>query len=358
MHKRPTLLTRPRRKAPARPASNEPESLDYPRLAAELLRALRGKRSQGAFARRLGYRSNVSHNWENMRAAPSAARTFWIARRLGVDLGKSLARFFRMPPSWLERADLTTREGVATLLEELKGGHSIVSLAAALGVSRFTVTRWLNASTEPRLPEFLEFVERTTLRLLDFLSLFVDPEALPSVRARWLAMQQARSLAYAEPWSQAVLRALETQAYRAGRHSTFALARALGLEPSEIERALSLLEQSRQIRWDGERWQIETVQALDIGRDREAARELRAWWGRVGVERARAGASGMVYNLFGVSRVDLERLRLLQKRYVAELRDIVSESEPVECVVLSLDLLMDLGESNQGGHPEPAAGSG
>jgi DNA-binding transcriptional regulator YiaG len=347
MHTKPRTGASRKIAAPTPKETSEAESLDYPRLSAEFLRALRGKRSQTVFARRLGYRSNVSHNWENRRTAPSAARTFWIMKRLGVDVGKELSRFFRMPPPWLEHTELTTADGVATLLEELKGGQSIVSLAAALGKSRFTLTRWMNASTEPRLPEFFEFVERTTLRLLDFVSLVVDPEQLPSVRMRWRAMQQARTLAYAEPWSQAVLRALETERYRAAPHSARTLASVLGVAVAEVERCLVLLEQSRQVRWDGDHFRLETVQALDIGRDRDAARALRAWWAEVGVERARAGASGMVYNLFGVSRVDLERLRQLQKRYVAELRDIVSESVPVECVVLSADLLMDLSESDE-----------
>lgn len=322
----------------------EREDVDFVRLSADVLRALRGKRSQSAFARRLGYRSNVSHNWENARSFPTAARTFWIARKLGIDVNASLRRFFRLAPTWLDRTDLTSPDGVATLLLELKGGQSTVSLTATLGKSRFTLSRWLNASTEPRLPEFLEFVERTTLRCLDFVSLFVDPEACPSVRARWLAMQKARKLAYAEPWSQAVLRALEARSYQDKPHDVRSLARTLGLDRKEIERCLGLLEQSRQVRWDGDRFRLETVMALDIGRDPEAARTLRAWWGQVGVERTKHGATGMVYNLFGVSRFDLERLRQLQKRYVAELRDIVGESQPVECVVLGADLLIDLSD--------------
>ncbi len=41
--------------------------------ASQFLRAVRGKRSQVAFARRLGYRANPITDWENGRRYPTAA---------------------------------------------------------------------------------------------------------------------------------------------------------------------------------------------------------------------------------------------------------------------------------------------
>ena len=82
--------------------------------------------------------------------------------------------------------------------------------------------------------------------------------------------------------------------------------------------------------------------ALDTWRDPDAARRLRAWWLRRGAARIEAGDRGLMYNLLGVSSVDLERLRDLQKSYLTEVRTIVARSEPVEHVVLSADLLLDL----------------
>jgi transcriptional regulator with XRE-family HTH domain len=315
---------------------------NYQLLSSELLRALRGRRSQATFARRLGYASNVAHNWEHGRSAPTAARMFWIARRLGVNLEAVMAGFYRLVPAWVARTDLTTREGVAEFLLDLKGQQSVVALAQSMGTTRFRIARWIAASTEPKLPEFLRFVEVASLRLLDFLALFVDPEQLPSVRTRWLAMQRARTLAYDAPWTQGVLRALELRVYRQRPHDSAWLGQRLGVNAVEIDGCLAQLASSRQIRWDGQHWQLETVRALDLGRDRVRSQRLRAWWGKVGVARAEMGCPGMVYNLFSVSRADLARLRLLQKQYLSELRGIVTESEPVECVVLAADLLIDL----------------
>lgn len=43
--------------------SKQAQALDWNGIAAEWVRAVRGKRSQAAFSRHLGYRSSVVHRW-------------------------------------------------------------------------------------------------------------------------------------------------------------------------------------------------------------------------------------------------------------------------------------------------------
>src|SRR5262245_30350786 len=156
---------------------------DYVQLSRELLRALRGRRSQAQLSRRLGYASNVVFDWESGRRAPTAAAALLLARRTGVDVPRVLQTFLRSPAR--SRGRLETPRGVRDLMLELRGKLQIAELARAIGCSRFAVSRWLQGSTQPKLPDFLAFVEHSTLRLLDFLAGFVDVEALPSVRAQW-----------------------------------------------------------------------------------------------------------------------------------------------------------------------------
>lgn len=47
------------------------------------------------------------------------------------------------------------------------------------------------------------------------------------------------------------------------------------------------------------------------------------------------------YNLFGISRKDLERLRNLQRAYSREMRAIIASSTPVEAIVLANMQLVD-----------------
>lgn len=323
------------------------EPTESERVASELLRHLRGRRSQAGFSRRLGYRSNVAYAWESGRAWPTGARFFQILERLGTDVRGALERFYRarQPPEWLATHPPTTVEGVAALLDDLRGGRSIVEVAAAANSSRFAVSRWLKAETEPRLPDLLQMIETTSLRLLDFIACFVDPARLPSVSEAWSRLEAARRAAYEVPWSHAVLRALELEEYRAlGCHRPGWIAERLGLSREAEDESLELLAKTGQIFWRDGRWTLGEPLTVDTRHDPERAQAVKAFWARAAVERLAAGAEGTFsYNVFSVSRADLERIRALHRAYFRELRAIVAESQPAECVALASVNLLELG---------------
>jgi hypothetical protein len=318
--------------------------IDVSAVAAEWLRAIRGRRSQVAFSRRFGYRSNIAYRWESARCFPSASGTLQMLAALGGDVPASLERFYRSRPAWLGEVDPCSVAGVARLLGDLRGGATTVELARRTGFSRFAITRWLGAKADPTLPELLTLVEYTSRRLLDFVAAFVDPAELPSARAAWRLLEGARQAAYDEPWSHAVLRALELTDYRAlPRHVCGWLAERLGIEPALEHTSLEVLERSGQIRFTGHHYELTRVQAVDTRADAERARELRARWASVGVDRLRAGALGLLsYNLGTVSRADLGRIEQLQRAHYRKLVNLIAESAPGDCVVLYSAQLLEL----------------
>lgn len=320
--------------------------LDFDLLGRELLRALRGKRSQRAFSRWLGYRTNVAYAWESGRRAPTAAQTLRVAQRVRVDVRGALRRFFPNPPPWLEQIDPATREGVAALLSELRGGTRVSALARRSGLSRYAVSRCLEGETEPRLPAFLRLVEAASLRLLDLLAVLVPPEALPSLRAHWDAQMTRRTLAQEVPWSQAVVRALELASYRAlPAHRPGWIAELLGISPEEEARCLDRLARAGLVHWDGTHYAEERVTALDTRLDPEAGRRMRLHWAAVArrqIERERPGQFS--YNVFAVSRQDFERLRGMHLEYFRAMRALVAASGRSECVAVANVQLFELDE--------------
>ncbi len=326
-------------------------SFDYARLAAELIRAMRGNRSQTALSRRLGYSTNVVYTWEAQKGAPTAAGFFRLARKVGVDPSEAISGFYRTRPRWLDHSPPDTREGAAALLDDLKGSRTLVETATALRCSRFALARWLSGEAEPKLPDFLQAIEVTSLRLLDFIAAFIDPLSLPSLSDAWARLQEARRAAYEMPWSHAILRALELKQYAAlPCHVSGWLAEQLGLPEAIETEAITLLESTGQIEWRSDKWHLASTQTIDTRRDPKAAKALKAWWFGVGRERFESDAPGVFsYNLFGVSSKDLERLQDLQRTYFRELRSIVAESEPVENVaVVNLQLFSLLAASHRG----------
>jgi transcriptional regulator with XRE-family HTH domain len=311
--------------------------MDYERLASELIRALRGSRSQVAFSRRLGSRGNVVASWEGGRRFPTASKTLRVAERAGIDVVAALHRFYQSPPAWLPEVRPATTEGVARLLQDLRGAAAISDVAVRAQRSRYAVSRWLRGLAEPRLPDFLRMIEATSLRLLDFLATWVDPERLPSAAAAYRRLVASRQAAYEVPWSHAVLRVLETEAYRAlPHHEPGWIARRLGIPVEEEARCLEVLRASHQIAWRKGRWRPTRVLSVDIREDPEAARRLKAFWAQVALDRLVQGAPGLFsYNLFTVSEADRRQLEDLHRAYYRQLRAIVAQSTPGEHVVLA-----------------------
>lgn len=321
---------------------------DHEQLASELIRAVRGRRSQTVLSRRAGAKSNVAYAWEAGRAWPTAAKFFDVAGKLGIDVHRALERFYRTRPAWLDDHDPRTPEGVAALLTDLKGSRSVVDVARAADRSRFSVARWFKGETEPRLPDFLLMVEVTSLRLLDFVSVLVDPAKVPEVATQWQTLQTARRAAYDMPFSHAVLRVIELEDYRSlETHIPGWIATRLGITVEQEHEALEILEQAGQIESSCGKWVIRRTLTVDTRHDPEGAVRMKAFWADVALGKLRTGGDGLFsYNLFSVSRRDLERLRALHRAYFRELRAIVAESEPAETVALANVQLLELAPPN------------
>jgi hypothetical protein len=317
---------------------------DFPKIASEFMRTLRGRRSQLGFSRRLGYRTNVAYTWESGRAWPTAAGALSAAARTGIDVQAALGRFYHAPPARLADASATTPEGVAALLDDLRGRTSVVELARAAGRSRFAVSRWLKGEAEPRLPDFFLMIETSSLRLLDFLGAFTDPAKMPSVSKAWAQLEAARKAAYEVPWTQAVLRLLELTEYQAlPRHVPGWIASRLGISVEEEQRCLKLLMHAGQIRQTQGRFRLRDVLAVDTRGDPQAELRVKTWWTQVALER-QLGAEDSVfsYNVFAVSERDLARIRDLYRAYFRQVRSLISESQPSERVALISVQLVEL----------------
>ncbi len=314
----------------------------YPVLASEFLRALRGSRSQRAFSRRLGYRTNVAYAWESGRSYPTAAETLRAAERVGIAPTQALLRFYKSKPAWLDSVDPTSPTAVAHLLDDLRGRTSLVELARLAERSRFSIARWLTGRAEPRLPDFLRLIECASLRLLDWLAAFVDPGLLASVKKPWAELEATRRSAYDFPWTVAVLRALELSDYRAlPRHRRGWIAERIGITLDEEQQSLRLLSDSGQIHLVSGRWAVRQILAVDTRRDAEAEFALKRFFNSVAIGRLEQGGPGMFsYNVFSVSEADLGRIMDLYRGYFRQLRSIVAQSEPSERVAMvSLQLL-------------------
>jgi transcriptional regulator with XRE-family HTH domain len=319
--------------------------MDYDALARELLRELRGKRSQTAFSRHLGYKSNVLYTWESGRRSPTAETFFRVATKSRVDWPTQLRLFLGSAPQWLPKKPVAQGTWLVPFLEELRGSVPLMEVARRMNIHRATVSRWLNGKAEPKLPEFLHLVDVMSERLVDFVALFVEPSRLPACTEAWSELLAQREVAYHLPWSHAVMRVLELSEYRGlPVHEVGYVSRKLSIPLGVETLCLERLAAAGLIVKRQRRWEVVRVLTVDTRAQPEAGRALKSHWAHVGLERLMALEPNKVdlfsYNLFAVSESDWLRIRERHIAYFQELRAIVAQSSPAERVVLvNLQLL-------------------
>jgi len=327
--------------------------MDFERTAAELVQAVRGNRSQNALSRRAGYRSNIVRRWERGACWPTVARFLELCALLKLDVDHCYTDFLHRRPDWLDAHGATSAATVAAFLRELRGKTPILELARVSGFNRYSVSRWLSGTAEPKLPEFLRLIETASGRLLDFLATLVDPAALPSVAPRWTLLRSARELAYGQPWSHAVLRALELEDYaRFGYARPGWLATKLGLPETQVQQALAALQETGQIRErrarGGSRYDVKQVLRVNTGQDPVRSRSLDLAWTRFAARKlARSHSGSFGFSLFAISKADLRKLRDLHQQYVRAMQSLIASSRATDCVGLYCAQLIDLEDGPQ-----------
>ncbi len=314
--------------------------MDWDQLSRELVRALRGARTQKALSRRLGYRSNVLFAWESGRDAPSAEKFFRLVEHRGVRLAELTETLVRERVSH----ELTTRAGVAELLRSLARGRKTRELSEVLGRDRFAVGRWMRGTTSIPLPQLLQWIDVCTLSVVDFVALLTDPAEVPLVARAHEQLVAARKAAAELPWSHAIVHMVDLPAYRAlPRHEPGWFASRLGISLREERDCLELLTQMGRLRRIEDRYESVEDLSVDTRHDPNLTRRLASFWMEEGARRVRVPGQGrFAFNTFAVSREDFERLKELQSRYFADLRSVIASSARADVVAVATFQLFPL----------------
>ena len=286
-------------------------------IARQLLRALRGDRSQLAFSRRVGFRTSVAASWEAGRRMPDAATFFHAVERVGVALPEAMARFHP------RAAELWDAAAPAAWLSALVGATTQRALAERAGLSRQQVGRFLRGDALPRLPGLIALVEAATGRVEDWVACLVDPDQVPAIADLMARKARAEALLVERPEAAGVL-VLRSVLPSGSDRATFIGAR-LGLSIEDAGRLLAELDaldaQGLSLRWP------------DAPEPRARAR--RHWSSFADRRLDTPGPEDRFsFNLAAVSREDAARVLDLQTDYFRALRSLVAASQSSEVALL------------------------
>ena len=330
------------------------------RVATQFLRALRGKRSQQALAKRLGYRGNPITNWERGKRFPTAAETLRLAVVQKVDVEAAFRGFALSIP--LTRIGKTY--DVGRWLDGLRGRTPIKEVALRAGLSRFSVMRWFNGQAEPRLPDFFRVLDAITGRLPEWIAALIPIEAVPSLVIRYHQSQAARQVAFDAPWSEAILRLLESRTYKSfPRHVPGWLASSLGISLETETRCMDLLQAAGLLIESEGRLIVNSSGITDTSGGQQATLSLKRHWSQVAASRLTQPTLEhdlFAYNVFSVSAADYVLIRNLLRGVFREIRSVVADSQPEDTVaVINLQafrLFADPESNPISTGPEPSLG--
>jgi hypothetical protein len=245
---------------------------------------------------------------------PTAEDAFRACARVGIDVQGAFQRFHPAPPP-----SPNDTASLSHWLDTIRGSTSILELAALAATNRFTIARWLAGRAKPRLHEFLLFVDVVTGRCCDLVANLVPIESVPALQAAHLARSLARELAHDEPWTEAILRVLESRPCGPGE-----IAAQLGIDVETERRCIDKLMRANIVRAAGGHYSV--IGELTV--DTQAVPRLKAHWAAVGQKRLAAPYDGDVfaYNVMSVAHKDLAAIRERLLGAFREIRAIVTGS--------------------------------
>ncbi len=302
------------------------------------MRAIRGQRSQVAFARRLGYRGNPITDWERGERFPTGEEALRAASKVGLDVHAAFARFTPQVPLTQAKA----RFELDVWLDRLRGTTSVSELALRTGHSRYSVSRWLRGQAKPRLPELLLLIDAITGRAPHWVAGLVPIEQVSALVGRFVAAEAARVAAFELPWTEVVLRLLETRAMREGGEVEARIATALGLSSDEVLACLRTLLDAGAVTLVAGRYLVHAPISVDTQGGAGALHRVKRHWCEVASARLGAPRESelFAYNVMSVSRADLAQIQERLRLAFREIRAIVAASSPEEvAAVVNLQLL-------------------
>jgi transcriptional regulator with XRE-family HTH domain len=247
-------------------------------LARQFLRAVRGGRSQAAFARRLGFSSNPIANWEAGRHFPTAGEALRACARVDLDVMGGMGRLGGVrAPAPASLAD----EEIARWLRALRGTMTVAELAERTDATRTRTNRWLSGATRPRLPQFFRMVDTMTGRLGELLLQLVPLSALPALSEPERVNTALRELVRTEPWLQPVLFSMATRPWREAPEplGNVWIAERLEVPVDVVERCISGLVAAGLLGWRDARWQLGPSFQLPL--DPSDMPDAARFWGEV-----------------------------------------------------------------------------
>ncbi len=310
---------------------------EWSTVAQELVRALRGRTTQSALSRRLGFKTNVVYRWEaGLREA--TADDFLSLLRLRLDRAEATLWAFARGPD--EADGSQSMFSWASWLRTLRGEQSVAEIADHLSLSKQAVRRIFRGDTSPPLSRLLQLVDRLSNRVLGFVEMMTDPAKLKSLRGIRALAEAQLAITFEHLHAESIIACLETDDYESlPGHSNHWLAERLGLPLSVVETTIEALIAAGGLMVKRGKFKTQDNRMVNTQtRSRVASRRLARHWTNVSMglseERTRSG-----YLVFSADQAAVDDIGRIMTEAMYQVIARVAKSSAVDRVsVLTVNM--------------------
>lgn len=242
----------------------------FEKVVPELILTLRNRSSQAQLSRRMGYKSNRVHRWENNSRHINWREFAKLCRVQGFPLEKALYQQVKYQGA---------SEDSAGLVKHFIGHSSLKDFSRAVEFSSSLVSKWSSGAVVPKLSQVLQLIDRLHGLSVEFLDTLVKYRQLTSLSTLRSLKHQQRSVLARFPEAGAFLAtlAMSNSTYQDVMKGWKCLGQKLKMTSSRRCELIRSLFESGWIESVEKTIRLNSVR-LDTRGDLDVAVQLRKYW--------------------------------------------------------------------------------
>ncbi len=294
--------------------------LNFKELAQEILRSLRGSKSQAYLNKKLGFTGNQVYRWEKGLRHIDWSDFVEVCRVQNVDLLKIFQVHFGYKEKSLKGA---------LLVEYFVGNLTMKDAVQVTGFSRSVLTKWMKETTSPQLHHILQLIEFPNQLLLTFVREVAGTYHFQSLEKYENHIQKLKEFYYAEPMLAGITAFLESSCFENKKEFVRAMAQTFHTDEGHIESLLKRMAQLGLIE-DTKSVAKVKIRNVDTRGSFDGSLRLRKYWYRFALQTLEKLQPQQTHHLFPfvvfcISEKAEKKLREAHYHYLAQIKAIVGE---------------------------------
>lgn len=290
--------------------------MQIPTIKKELLKCIRGQKSQTQINRKLGFGFNQIYRWESGLVRISWGDFVKLCDACKVDLKNALQKTVKFSD---EKIDGTS------LVKALIGSDKITKIAKEVKISRFILSDWIKGHSEPPLEGILKLLAHQDL-LMYFIESLIDIKDSELFNKIASDKKSGLNFFYENPPASAVLMCLELKSYQnLSKHSSQFISQKAQMVEADVDKYLQQMLQLNLINLENGKYNKNAAKFNTKG-DFEGDKQLRSYWVHKGLQFDRKRLQITEDSSFGYMLVsaDKKKIAKMKEAYLQALQAFYS----------------------------------